>query len=408
MTHLPRPLAFWLVAAANLTVPFGAAAPSPLYPVYQRLWGFSALTLTVIFAVYVLALLCTLLTVGSLSDHVGRRPVLALATVTLIASMAVFMTADGVAMLVLARVLQGLATGALVGTLSATLIDLQPAPGLGSTLGSVTPAFGLGVGAVAAGALVQYAPYPRVLVYAVTTLALAAVLVAVAFLPESSPRVGFASRAHLLRTLVPNVSLPREVRMTFLSAVPTLAAGWSLGGLYLSLGSSIAARILGVGNHAGVGAILFAFFVAGAAGAGLAGVVSPSFRLWLSYGSLSAGVLITLVGTATASGADYVTGSVIAGLGFGAAFVGVMASLSEITAPTDRGRVFSAVFVVSYSAFSIPALVAGVAIGAVGLRPTAIAYSAVVVAVTLLAGTLAGRRQLRPVPEQVEVCYARG
>ena len=38
--------AFWLIAATYMMVLFASAAPSPLYPVYQELWGFSALTLT--------------------------------------------------------------------------------------------------------------------------------------------------------------------------------------------------------------------------------------------------------------------------------------------------------------------------------------------------------------------------
>ena len=97
---MTRPLhphrAFWIVSATMVMVLFASAAPSPLYPVYQQLWGFSAFTLTVVFAAYVLTMLVSLLTVGSLSDHIGRRPVLAVALVMLIASMVLFVTADGV------------------------------------------------------------------------------------------------------------------------------------------------------------------------------------------------------------------------------------------------------------------------------------------------------------------------
>ena len=74
---LPRPVAFWLVAAAIATVTAASSAPSPLYPVYQAQYGFSEITLTAVFAVYVFSLLVSLLTVGRLSDYVGRRLVLA-------------------------------------------------------------------------------------------------------------------------------------------------------------------------------------------------------------------------------------------------------------------------------------------------------------------------------------------
>ncbi|MGD0560830.1 MAG: MFS transporter, partial [Streptosporangiaceae bacterium] len=138
--------AFWLVAAALGVVMFASAAPSPLYPVYQRLWGFSSSMLTVVFAVYVGALLISLLTVGTLSDHVGRRPVIAGGMLALAGAMAVFATADGVGALLAARILQGLATGAVLGTLSAAVVDLQPSRRAGSLVASVMPAVGLACG----------------------------------------------------------------------------------------------------------------------------------------------------------------------------------------------------------------------------------------------------------------------
>src|ERR1700686_3254660 len=92
---LPRSIAFWVVAAMAAMVPAASSAPSPLYPVYQAEFGFSALTLTVIFAVYVLALMASLLTVGRLSDYLGRRVVLAGALIVEAGSKAVFLWADG-------------------------------------------------------------------------------------------------------------------------------------------------------------------------------------------------------------------------------------------------------------------------------------------------------------------------
>jgi MFS family permease len=85
---LHRPVAFWLVAATTATLTAASSAPSPLYPVYQAEFRFSAITLTVIFAVYVFALMASLLTVGRLSDYVGRRVVFAGALVVEAAAMA--------------------------------------------------------------------------------------------------------------------------------------------------------------------------------------------------------------------------------------------------------------------------------------------------------------------------------
>src|ERR671925_2111323 len=76
MVRVERSTAFWILAVIFGALLFASAVPSPLYVVYQQQWDFSEITLTSIFAVYALALLGALLVVGSISDHIGRRPTL--------------------------------------------------------------------------------------------------------------------------------------------------------------------------------------------------------------------------------------------------------------------------------------------------------------------------------------------
>src|SRR4051812_41110066 len=160
--QLSHATAFWLVAATLVFLLFASSAPSPLYVVYQATWHFSPLTLTSVFAVYVLALLVALVFAGSLSDRVGRRPVLAVSLLTEIGAMLLFAFAHDVEVLFAARIVQGLATGVATGALSATLIDLQPAerPHLGALISAAAPLVGLAAGALGSGVLVQYAPDP--------------------------------------------------------------------------------------------------------------------------------------------------------------------------------------------------------------------------------------------------------
>ncbi|HXK16867.1 MAG TPA: MFS transporter, partial [Polyangiaceae bacterium] len=117
--YLSKRASFYLQASIFLSFLAGSSAPTPLYPVYQAAWGFSAITVTIIFGSYALAVLAALLVLGSLSDYVGRSPVLALATLLQAFTMVLFVTADGVASLLVARVLQGLATGAAAGAAGA-------------------------------------------------------------------------------------------------------------------------------------------------------------------------------------------------------------------------------------------------------------------------------------------------
>ncbi len=123
--------AFWILALLFLMLFVASAAASPLYPVYQVRFHFSAETLTAIFAVYVLVLLVTLLFFGSVSDYLGRLPMIIAALVFSVAGCVVFLAAHGVGELYLARSLQGVATGLASGPTGAALIDLQPAAASG-------------------------------------------------------------------------------------------------------------------------------------------------------------------------------------------------------------------------------------------------------------------------------------
>lgn len=381
--------AFWLIAATYVMVLFASAAPSPLYPVYQELWGFSSLTLTLVFAVYVVTMLMSLLTVGSLSDHIGRRPVLAVALVLLIASMVLFVVAEDVGTLLAARALQGLATGAAMGTLTATTVDLQPTARLGSTIVGAAPAFGLATGVGVAGLLVEYAPAPRILIYEVILGLFAALLIALIVVPETRERVGFTSRRHLATTLAPQVRVPREVRPVFFAAVPTLVATWSLGGLYLSLGSSVVARVFGVTNHGAAGLILFSFFASATVTALLLTGRPATAKQAYGYPALAIGVLISLSGVMTEALPLYILGSLVAGSGWASTFLSAMDNITAATPPAQRGQVFSSVFVASYLAFSVPAVIAGIVVSHIGLRATVTGYVGYVLAVALFGAALA-------------------
>jgi MFS family permease len=119
---------------------------------------------------------------------------------------------------------------------------------------------------------------------------------------------------------------------------------------------------------------------------------------------LAVGTTATLVALDAGSLAGFFAGSALAGLGFGATFLGVMRSLSALARPHERAELFASLFVVSYLAFSLPAVVAGVEVERFGLRGTATAYGAGIVALALMAAVLghrterADRRRVRDVP----------
>jgi len=390
-----RPVSFVVAAAAGAATLAAASAPSPLYPVYQRLWGFSAFTLTVIFAVYVFALLASLLTVGSLSDRVGRRPVASAALVVLAAGMVLFAVAGGAGGLMVARVVQGLAVGAATGTTTALIMDTAPDPRSGSSVGSAVPALGIAIGAVLAGALVEFAPAPRQLVFWLLGGAYVVLAVLVWFIPERA-RPELPPTESIWRSLLPSAGLPPVTRAVFLALLPSMAATWALGGLYLSLGSSILRTVLGVQSHFVVGIVLGVFFAAGAAGPVVTARLAPRPREWFGYATLILGVMVTVAAMLVEALPLYVLGSLAAGVGFGATFRFVISALGEVAPADQRGQVFATMYIVSYLAFSLPALAAGLAVGRFGLEPTAVTYGGsdvALVAAAMLAAVVQARRR---------------
>ena len=209
--------AFALQASIILFFLAGSSAPTPLYALYQAQWGWSPVTVTVIFGIYALAVLVTLLIVGSLSDHVGRRPVLLIAAVLQAIAMGVFATAGGAGALIAARIVQGLATGAAAAAVGAGLLDLDRARG--TVANAVVPMLGTATGSLAGGLFVQYLPAPTQLVYLVFGAVFVAQAIAVVWMPETVTR-----RPGALASLRPQLRLPPALRPALLVATPALVA----------------------------------------------------------------------------------------------------------------------------------------------------------------------------------------
>jgi MFS family permease len=391
-------IAFWLVAGLLCLLMGAAGAPSPLYAVYQAQWGFSATTLTAVFAVYAVTLLAALLLIGSLSDHLGRRPVIAAALAADAVAMALFLAANGVGTLFAARALQGAATGAATSALAAALIELQPGgqTTLAALINSSAPAVGLGAGALAASALVQYGPAPTRLVYGLLLGALGVGVAAVLVMPEPGER-----RPGALRSLRPRIGVPAQARATFAATLPCLVALWALGGLYLSLGPSLAALLVRSTNLLWGGTVIF-LLLACAAGASIGLRTIDSLRA-MRDGSLAllAGLGVTIAGIASTGPALFLVGTAIAGCGFGLAFLGTFRTLIGLAPAEQRAGLIASIYIVSYLAFSVPVVVAGTLVTHLGLHETSLGYAAVLGALvgialaSLVVQTVRGRERQR-------------
>ena len=115
------------VVASLVGVMFVATTlPTPLYVIYEHTFGFSRVTQTLVYAVYVVGNLVALLLLGRISDIVGRRKVSLAAIAVAVVSTLLFLFASGTGWLFWARILNGLAIGLTAGTGTAWITELDP------------------------------------------------------------------------------------------------------------------------------------------------------------------------------------------------------------------------------------------------------------------------------------------
>jgi MFS family permease len=388
LPHVGGRPAIYLLASLIVTLLASSSTPTPLYAIYQARWGFSPITTTVVFGVYALTVLAALLTLGKLSDHLGRRPVLLAAIAAQAVSLVVFATADGVPELLTARVLQGLSTGMALGAIGAGMLDIDRERG--TYANAVSPGIGTASGALVSALAIRYLPAPTHLIYLVLLGVFALQAVGVALMRETvTPKPG------ALGSLVPEIHLPRQLRGPILTAAPVLFAVWALAGLYGALGPALVQALTGSSE-----VIFGAASLTVLAGTAVVSVVvlrRAGGRAVMLTGILALiiGVAVTLAALDARSIALFFVGTAIGGVGFGSGFQGGIRTVVPRAAAHERSGVLSLLYTVSYLGMGLPAVIAGVlVVHGSGLIDTAYEYGAalIVLALLALAGLLRTRR----------------
>ncbi len=364
-----------------------SSAVTPLYRLYQQSMHLTPFWITVVFASYVVSLLAALLTVGSLSDYVGRRPVILASLLVNAAAMLIFAEAGGVGQLIAARMVQGLSVG--IGTTAFGAAILDTSRTRGPLLNSVTAFLGLTAGALGTAALIIFAPDPLHVVYYVL-LGLTVLMVALLyFMPEScSPKDGAWA------SLRPHVAVPLQSKAVLARLTPANLAAWALGGFYLSLIPTVVASAMHVASPFVGGIVVSALMLTGA-------IAVAAFRNWparrlilLGASALPVGVAVSMVGIHEQHVAALLGGTLIAGVGFGATFSGILRAVLPTAHAHERAGLLSAFYLQSYLAFAIPAVAAGLSVPLIGLSMVAYVYGAVIMVfaiMSLVASLLAER-----------------
>jgi MFS family permease len=368
-------------ALAFTSLYLAAGVLTPLLVVYKQQWEFPPSLLTLAFAVYAIGFLAAVLTLGSLSDHVGRSPVLIGALVIQLASNVLFLVAPDIGWVIAGRIVQGVASGAATAAFTAALVELAP-PGkkrLGTILGSVGLTGGLGFGSLLAGLAIQLTPAANSIIFTVLIILTILGAVVVVLSPETMPRTPGA-----LRSMIPRVAIPPAARKEFAAAAPVVAAVWMLAGLSGGLAPSMVRSVF----HLDSGLLN-----------GLAGFIAPAVStvVGLSFArvgprrAMTIGIWASIVGAVGIIGGVFagsltimIIGQAVAGVGFGASFSAALRLVFPLAAAHERAGVVAGIYVVSYVAFGVPIVIEGQLVGPLGEVPAVVCYTALTVFLALI------------------------
>lgn len=378
-----------LALASSMVISFlaASAAPTPLYDRYEKLWHATPLIGTIAFAVYALAVLAGLLWLGELPAHLGRRPVLLAAIGGQIVALALFAAAGSFTLILLGRVVQGIAAGAALGALSATMIESEQARG--TIASAASPGAGSGLGAILSGLAVTFLPAPTHTIYLALIAVLVLQAVGVARLIPAAPR-----RALTRSALAPRVAVARTARPAFAATAPVMFAVWALAGFYAALGPALYVALTGSSSVWESALGLFVFASVASTSTIVLHRASGRALTITGAATMLAGLAVTVVAVEIDSVVLYFLASAVVGVGFGAGFQGPIRTLVPLASAEERPGLLSAVFIVAYVGMALPAVICGALVsGVASLTTVAIAVAAAlaVLSAGALVATVRGR-----------------
>jgi MFS family permease len=373
-------LAF-LSAVVSLAAAFAAsAAPIPLYNTYRAEDGFTNADISLAIVAYGLPTLAALLVMGRLSNHLGRRPTSIASLGLLLLGCLLLLNVHDIGTLLAGRVLMGLGAGLAGSSVTAYIVDAAPTrpAWLASVASSQTVMLGLAAGAIASGALVQFGPWPRDLIYlvAVGLLLLSAVLIAVS--PETATPTPGA-----WRSLRPRVRVPARVRRLLPVAAAVFLATWATGTFYQAFVPALVEDQLHTRSPLVLGLVFAAYMGSSALGAPLGGRFTPAAAQRLGMTAFLAGMIGIITAIATGTLALFTAATIVAGASQGIAISAATRGLLHGSTLADRAPIFSAIYLLSYSSAVISSLIAGQLSNTFSLPQIALGYGGLALVATL-------------------------
>lgn len=387
----PLRLAF-ISGVVSLIAVFAAAGSTiPLFNIYRAEEGFSNAGISLTVVVYSAATLSTLLVLGRLSNHVGRRRTAIASLGLLVLGCLLLLSVHDIGILIAGRLLMGLGAGLASSSLTAYIVDAAPPrpTWLASVASSQTVMLGLAVGAIASGALVQFGPWPRDLIYLVviSLLLLSAALVAIS--PETvTPSPGG------WRSLRPSVRVPVRVRHLLPVAVAVFLGTWATGAFYQAFVPALVEDQLHTNSSLVLGLVFAAYMGPSALGAPLGGRLSPAAAQRIGMIAFLVGWIGIITAIATGTLPLFIVATIVAGAAQGIAISAATRGLLYGSSLADRAPIFAVLYLLSYSGATFPSLLSGQLSRTFSLPQIALGYGVLALIATLFTA-IAARGPLR-------------
>lgn len=375
-----RRLAF-LSAVSALVVSFAAsAAPIPLYNIYRAEDGFTHLDISTAIVTYSVGTMAALLVLGRLSNHLGRRPAAIASLGLLLLGCLLLLTVHDIATLLAGRILMGIGAGLASSSLTSYIVDAAPdhPEWLASVASSQGPMLGLTIGAIISGALVQFGPWPRELIYLISAglLLLSALLIAIS--PETaSPMPG------PWQSLLPRVSVPFRVRSLLPVATAVFLATWATGAFYQAFVPALVEDQLHTSSPLVLGLVFAAYMAPSVLGAPISGCFAPALAQRIGMITFLTGMIGIITAINTGMLVLFITATVFAGAGQGIAISAVTRGLLHGSDLAGRAPIFSAIYLICYSGATFPSLISGELSNTFSLPQIALGYGGLALVATL-------------------------
>ncbi|MGN6319249.1 MFS transporter [Trinickia sp.] len=389
-------VSLWASAFLLAAIYAGSTIVTPLYPLYQRTFGVSEVTITLVYATYVIGNLGALFAFGRVSDQAGRRLVSLLVLAVGGASTLLFLFAVHPAMLFAARAASGLAIGVGAATATAWIADLHPNADKAdaSRLAAAVNLVGLAVGVFISGMLARYAPSPLRLVYVIYFLVLlitTAVIARTRETVDSPPREGKEGIS-----LKPRIGIAPQARMAFIAPAVTAFATFALLGFYAALAPNLLANSMHLRSPAVSGAIVAELFAASAIAVVAAPMISPRVTMFIGLWLLAPSLALLLWAQFAGSLALLIAATALCGIASAFGFRGSLQEVNRIAPAERRAEMLSAYLLCCYGGNSLPAVGVALLSRKIGHLWADVAFAGVSVglaAIALIVGARWGRSE---------------